>query len=133
MGRFDSSAPLVCERLADKCRVSSRFVTDRWEDVHECLSFLSQHHHHHPFHSLPDLNVALELTNQSHQKDFEVIMDALRIGAAAAAAGSSMVGAGATGCGSTTGNIDSCGQAAMMMAGEAGSVFHNLVVTSLET
>lgn len=94
-----------------------------------------QHHHHHPFHSLPDLNVALELTNQSHQKDFEVIMDALRIGAAAAAAGSSMVGAGATGCGNTVGssNIDSCGQAAMMMAGEAGSVFHNLVVTSLET
>lgn len=77
--------------------------------------------------------MALELTNQSHQKDFEVIMDALRIGAAAAAAGSSMVSAGATGCGSTTGNIDSCGQAAMMMAGEAGSVFHNLVVTSLET
>lgn len=92
-----------------------------------------QHHHHHPFHSLPDLNVALELTNQSHQKDFEVIMDALRIGAAAAA-GSPMVGA--TGCTSSVAvgsTIDSCGQAAMMMAGEAGSVFHNLVVTSLET
>lgn len=91
------------------------------------------HHHHHPFHSLPDLNVALELTNQSHQKDFEVIMDALRIGAAAAAAGSSM----ANGCGvngtSSGSTGDSCGQAAMMMAGEAGSVFHNLVVTSLET
>ncbi|XP_038118057.1 signal transducer and activator of transcription B [Culex quinquefasciatus] len=99
----------------------------------DLLEHKYQHHHHHPFHSLPDLNVALELTNQSHQKDFEVIMDALRIGAAAAAAGSSMVSAGATGCGSTTGNIDSCGQAAMMMAGEAGSVFHNLVVTSLET
>lgn len=100
----------------------------------DLLEHKYQHHHHHPFHSLPDLNVALELTNQSHQKDFEVIMDALRIGAAAAAAGSSM----ANGCGngtssSSTGNIDSCGQAAMMMAGEAGSVFHNLVVTSLET
>lgn len=89
------------------------------------------HHHHHPFHSLPDLNVALELTNQSHQKDFEVIMDALRIGAAAAVAGSQ----GSTGgCGNGGAHqIDSCGQAAMMMAGEAGSVFHNLVVTSLET
>ncbi|XP_055637379.1 uncharacterized protein DDB_G0281497 [Toxorhynchites rutilus septentrionalis] len=88
------------------------------------------HHNHHPFHSLPDLNVALELTNQSHhhQKDFEVIMDALRIGAA----GSSMAGSSATGC-NIIGNIDSCGQAAMMMSGETSSVFHNLVVTSLET
>ncbi|XP_055544870.1 putative uncharacterized protein DDB_G0277255 [Wyeomyia smithii] len=94
------------------------------------------HHHHHPFHSLPDLNVALELSSQSHhqhQKDFEVIMDALRIGAAAAAAGNGMAGPGATGC-NLVGNIDSCGQAAMMMmSGETGSVFHNLVVTSLET
>lgn len=101
----------------------------------ELLEHKYQHHHHHPFHSLPDLNVALELTNQSHQKDFEVIMDALRIGAAAAAAGNSMAGAGVAGCGNAvaSSNIDSCGQAAMMMAGEAGSVFHNLVVTSLET
>lgn len=92
------------------------------------------HHHHHPFHSLPDLNVALELTNQSHQKDFEVIMDALRIGAAAAAAGSSMANGCGVGNGTSSGSTgDSCGQAAMMMAGEAGSVFHNLVVTSLET
>ncbi|XP_053697815.1 rho GTPase-activating protein gacU [Sabethes cyaneus] len=95
------------------------------------------HHHHHPFHSLPDLNVALELSNQNHhhqhQKDFEVIMDALRIGAAAAAAGNGMTGPGGTGC-NLVGNIDSCGQAAMMMmSGETGSVFHNLVVTSLET
>ncbi|XP_058823795.1 ras guanine nucleotide exchange factor P [Topomyia yanbarensis] len=93
------------------------------------------HHHHHPFHSLPDLNAALELSNQNHhhQKDFEVIMDALRIGAAAAVAGNTITGPGATGC-NIVGNIDSCGQAAMMMmSGETGSVFHNLVVTSLET
>ncbi|EAT37994.1 AAEL010068-PA [Aedes aegypti] len=78
------------------------------------------HHHHHPFHSLPDFNAALELSHQSHQhqKDFEVIMDALRIGA-----GNAMTGATANGC-----NL-----AAMMMSGETGSVFHNLVVTSLET
>lgn len=87
------------------------------------------HHHHHPFHSLPDFNAALELSHQSHQhqKDFEVIMDALRIGA-----GNAMTGATANGC-NLVGNIDSCGQAAMMMSGETGSVFHNLVVTSLET
>lgn len=87
------------------------------------------HHHHHPFHSLPDLNAALELSHHSHQhqKDFEVIMDALRIGA-----GSAMTGATTNGC-NLVGNIDSCGQAAMMMSGDTGSVFHNLVVTSLET
>ncbi|XP_055613388.1 probable serine/threonine-protein kinase DDB_G0272282 [Uranotaenia lowii] len=93
-----------------------------------------QLHNHHPFHSLPDLNVALELSSQNHhhhhQKDFEVIMDALRIGAAA---GNTMNGPGGSSCNIGLGNIDSCGQAAMMMAGETGSVFHNLVVTSLET
>ncbi|XP_055903382.1 uncharacterized protein LOC129939409 [Eupeodes corollae] len=57
-----------------------------------------------------DLDLAHEM-NQS-QKEFEVIMDALRFGTS-----------------SPTGN-DSCGQAAMMS--ESG-LFHNLVVTSLET
>jgi len=52
---------------------------------------------------LSDLNLDL---NQN-QKEFDVIMDALRLG------------------------TDSCGQAAMI--GETGSVFHNLVVASLET
>ncbi|XP_030386517.1 putative mediator of RNA polymerase II transcription subunit 29 isoform X2 [Scaptodrosophila lebanonensis] len=49
-----------------------------------------------------------------NQKDFEVIMDALRLGTP-----------------SPTSASDSCGQAAMMS--ESASVFHNLVVTSLET
>jgi len=50
-----------------------------------------------------------------NQKDFEVIMDALRLGTPSPPSGAS----------------DSCGQAAMMS--ESASVFHNLVVTSLET
>lgn len=57
-----------------------------------------------------ELDLANEM-NQS-QKEFEVIMDALRFGTS-----------------SPTGS-DSCGQAAMMS--ESG-LFHNLVVTSLET
>lgn len=56
--------------------------------------------------------------NQS-QKEFEVIMDALRLGGTSQ---SSVVGNGACN--------DSCGQAAMMS--ENGGVFHNLVA-SLET
>ncbi|XP_062141007.1 signal transducer and activator of transcription B [Drosophila sulfurigaster albostrigata] len=51
-----------------------------------------------------------------NQKDFEVIMDALRLGTPSPPSGASS---------------DSCGQAAMMS--ESASVFHNLVVTSLET
>ncbi|XP_055854483.1 uncharacterized protein LOC129918139 [Episyrphus balteatus] len=58
-----------------------------------------------------ELDLAHEM-NQT-QKEFEVIMDALRFGSPS----------------SQTGN-DSCGQAAMMS--ETG-LFHNLVVTSLET
>ncbi|XP_064546643.1 signal transducer and activator of transcription B [Drosophila montana] len=50
-----------------------------------------------------------------NQKDFEVIMDALRLGTPTPPSSGS----------------DSCGQAAMMS--ESASVFHNLVVTSLET
>ncbi|XP_026846710.1 uncharacterized protein LOC6600163 [Drosophila persimilis] len=50
-----------------------------------------------------------------NQKDFEVIMDALRLG---------------TPTSPSVAN-DSCGQAAMLS--ESASVFHNLVVTSLET
>lgn len=52
------------------------------------------------------------LDHNQNQKEFEVIMDALRLGT------------------STPTTNDSCGQAAMMS--EAG-VFHNLVVASLET
>ncbi|EDV92062.1 GH24251 [Drosophila grimshawi] len=51
-----------------------------------------------------------------NQKDFEVIMDALRLG---------------TPSPSSPNPSDSCGQAAMLS--ESASVFHNLVVTSLET
>jgi hypothetical protein len=54
-----------------------------------------------------------------NQKEFEVIMDALRIGATQSC--------------QNTGTIDSCGQAAMMMSGDNGSGFHSLVCTSLET
>ncbi|XP_023166851.2 kinesin-related protein 12 [Drosophila hydei] len=60
----------------------------------------------------------LELVNfdmNQNQKDFEVIMDALRLGTPTQPSSGS----------------DSCGQAAMMS--ESASVFHNLVVTSLET
>lgn len=54
--------------------------------------------------------------NQS-QKDFEVIMDALRLGGTSPSNGNGACG-------------DSCGQAAMM---SENGVFHNLVVASLET
>ncbi|TDG41552.1 hypothetical protein AWZ03_012038 [Drosophila navojoa] len=60
----------------------------------------------------------IELVNfdmNQNQKDFEVIMDALRLGTPTQPSSGS----------------DSCGQAAMMS--ESASVFHNLVVTSLET
>ncbi|XP_055374761.1 putative uncharacterized protein DDB_G0282133 [Condylostylus longicornis] len=67
-----------------------------------------------------DLELALDL-NSPNQKEFEVIMDALRLGTPSPTPS----------CGS-----DSCGQAAMMS--ETGScnpngIFNNLVVTSLET
>lgn len=58
----------------------------------------------------------LEFDLNQNQKDFEVIMDALRLGTPSP---TPSVGS------------DSCGQAAMMS--ESASVFHNLVVTSLET
>lgn len=58
----------------------------------------------------------LEFDLNQNQKDFEVIMDALRLG---------------TPSPTTSVGSDSCGQAAMMS--ESASVFHNLVVTSLET
>lgn len=60
-----------------------------------------------------DLDLDLALDMNQNQKEFEVIMDALRLGTSSPTPGS-----------------DSCGQAAMMS--ESG-VFHNLVVTSLET
>lgn len=53
-----------------------------------------------------DLDFDLNLDHNQNQKEFEVILDALRLGS------------------------DSCGHAAMMS--ESG-VFHNLVVASLET
>ncbi|XP_037930760.1 signal transducer and activator of transcription B [Teleopsis dalmanni] len=59
----------------------------------------------------------LDFDINQNQKEFEVIMDALRMGSPSPP---------------STVSSDSCGQAAMM--GEsASSVFHNLVVTSLET
>lgn len=51
----------------------------------------------------------MNLDHNQNQKEFEVIMDALRLG---------------------SGSNDSCGQAAMM---SENGVFHNLVVASLET
>lgn len=54
-----------------------------------------------------DLDFDLNLDHNQNQKEFDVIMDALRLGSS-----------------------DSCGQAAMIS--ESG-VFHNLVVASLET
>ncbi|XP_033243717.1 serine/threonine-protein kinase pakA [Drosophila miranda] len=70
---------------------------------------LSVDHHHHHHLELDDFDM-----NQN-QKDFEVIMDALRLGTPTSPSGAN----------------DSCGQAAMLS--ESASVFHNLVVTSLET
>lgn len=55
----------------------------------------------------------LEFDMNQNQKEFEVIMDALRLGSPSPT------------------SSDSCGQAAMMS--ESANVFHNLVVTSLET
>jgi len=69
-------------------------------------------HHHHLHHHLE----LVDFDMNQNQKDFEVIMDALRLGTATPPSGASS---------------DSCGQAAMMS--ESASVFHNLVVTSLET
>jgi hypothetical protein len=67
-----------------------------------------------------DLDLDLNnLDMNQNQKEFECIIDALRMG-----------GGGASG-GSTGGSAaDSCGQAAMM---SESSAFHNLVVASLET
>lgn len=79
---------------------------------------LNDHHHHHLNHH-HHLHHHLELVDfdmNQNQKDFEVIMDALRLGTPTPPSGASS---------------DSCGQAAMMS--ESASVFHNLVVTSLET
>lgn len=56
--------------------------------------------------------------NQSEQKDFDCIMDALRLGAQSSPPPSP--------------SSDSCGQAAMISEA-GGALFHNLVVTSLET
>ncbi|CAD7086654.1 unnamed protein product [Hermetia illucens] len=68
-----------------------------------------------------DLDLGLDMSSHHHhhhhhqnQKEFEVIMDALRLSTSSP----------------TPSAQDSCGQAAMMS--ESG-VFHNLVVTSLET
>ncbi|XP_016982426.1 ras guanine nucleotide exchange factor P [Drosophila rhopaloa] len=69
-------------------------------------------HHHHLHHHLE----LVDFDMNQNQKDFEVIMDALRLGTPTPPSGASS---------------DSCGQAAMMS--ESASVFHNLVVTSLET
>lgn len=55
--------------------------------------------------------------NQSEQKEFDCIMDALRLGAQSSPPSPSS---------------DSCGQAAMISEA-GGALFHNLVVTSLET
>ncbi|KAH8342960.1 homeotic protein ocelliless [Drosophila kikkawai] len=73
----------------------------------------SLHHHHHHHHHHLEL---VDFDMNQNQKDFEVIMDALRLGTPTPPSGASS---------------DSCGQAAMMS--ESASVFHNLVVTSLET
>lgn len=61
------------------------------------------------------LDFEFDHNHNQNQKEFEVIMDALRLG------GTSQ---------SNVGNNDSCGQAAMM---SENGVFHNLVVASLET
>lgn len=71
-----------------------------------------------------DLDLDFGDLNQN-QKDFEVIMDALRLGS------SSPTSVGTNGTSSTS--SDSCGQAAMLGETTTGGVFHNLVVTSLET
>ncbi|KFB40654.1 AGAP001828-PA-like protein [Anopheles sinensis] len=163
--------------------------------IGDLLEHHHHHHHHyqlhpfshpflHPFHPLPDLSGFDYQVAHHHQKEFEVIMDALRLGvsnggamaavvaaksagavaaaAAAAAAATGNATGTAMGCGvggAAAGNghgqpvascngaggaspinptpattIDSCGQAAMLMGSDGGaSVFHNLVVTSLET
>lgn len=62
-------------------------------------------------HMCSDL-IDFDLDHNQNQKEFEVIMDALRLGS------------------SGSGSNDSCGQAAMMCE---NGVFHNLVVASLET
>ncbi|KAH8324970.1 hypothetical protein KR074_000578 [Drosophila pseudoananassae] len=77
------------------------------------LSTGGDHHHHHLLHHHLEL---VDFDMNQNQKDFEVIMDALRLGTPTPPSGASS---------------DSCGQAAMMS--ESASVFHNLVVTSLET
>lgn len=61
------------------------------------------------------LDFEFDHNHNQNQKEFEVIMDALRLG------GTSQ---------SNVSNNDSCGQAAMM---SENGVFHNLVVASLET
>lgn len=65
----------------------------------------------------------LSLDHNQNQKEFEVIMDALRLGTGTATTVNNMVS-------SVVGGSDSCGQAAMM---SENGVFHNLVVASLET
>lgn len=69
---------------------------------------------HNHNHKRSKLDLELDFDMNQNQKEFEVIMDALRLGTPSPPS----VGS------------DSCGQAAMMS--ESG-VFHNLVVTSLET
>ncbi|XP_037805339.1 uncharacterized protein LOC119599592 [Lucilia sericata] len=61
-------------------------------------------------------DLELDFDLNQNQKEFEVIMDALRLGSPSP---TPSVGS------------DSCGQAAMLS--ESSNVFHNLVVTSLET
>lgn len=59
--------------------------------------------------------------HNQNQKEFDVIMDALRLSSSSSSSNSTTVGNSAN---------DSCGQAAMM---SENGVFHNLVVASLET
>lgn len=61
-------------------------------------------------------DLELDFDLNQNQKEFEVIMDALRLG---------------TPSPTPSMGSDSCGQAAMLS--ESSNVFHNLVVTSLET
>jgi hypothetical protein len=76
-----------------------------------------------------DMDMDLSMDMNQNQKEFECIIDALRMGSTGGSVGNcsnNQLNLGGSG-----GPIDSCGQAAMM--GESGNVFHNLVVASLET
>lgn len=76
-----------------------------------------------PDSTIVDLDLNLDSLNQNTQREFEVIMETLRLGGTNVVAGS--------GNGVLNNQSDSCGQAAMMS--EQGVVFHNLVIASLET